>query len=166
MNFQDYFSTFFENPQSHPLIFQAIIFLLIFALVYVSLTKTKIFKENKAVNGIIALCVSMLAVFYMTKERIFEQTLPYYGMLGLFIILLIPLLILLFFIHRSEIGMIGRKLLLGIYGVIFVYFWYRSYKTTGELWNIAYVVTALVLASGFGLDQQLHELFGKKFKTQ
>jgi peptidoglycan/LPS O-acetylase OafA/YrhL len=67
-------------------------FLLIFALVFGILTKVKLFKENKAVNGIIALVVALMAVQFQMVPAFFSQIFPRMGIalaiiLGLFILI-------------------------------------------------------------------------------
>ncbi len=66
-------------------------FLLIFALVFGILTKVKLFKENKAINAIIALVVALMAIQMEFVPTFFSQIFPRVGIalaiiLGLFII--------------------------------------------------------------------------------
>ena len=48
-------------------------FLLIFALVFGILTRVKIFKDNKVVNGIIALAVALMALQFNFVPQFFSQ---------------------------------------------------------------------------------------------
>ena len=61
-------------------------FMLIFALVFGIMTRTKIFKENKAVNAIIALAVAFMALQFDFVPTFFAQIFPRLGV-GLVIIL-------------------------------------------------------------------------------
>ncbi len=66
-------------------------FMLIFALVFGILTKTNIFKENKMVNGIIALAVALMSLQFDFVPSFFSQIFPRVGValaiiLGIFII--------------------------------------------------------------------------------
>ena len=66
-------------------------FLLIFSLVFGILTKVKLFKENKAVNAIIALVVALMAIQLPMVSQFFSSIFPRLGIalaiiLGLFII--------------------------------------------------------------------------------
>lgn len=66
-------------------------FLLIFALVFGILTKVKLFKENKAINAIIALVVALMAIQMEFVPTFFSQIFPRVGValaiiLGLFIL--------------------------------------------------------------------------------
>jgi hypothetical protein len=61
-------------------------FLLLFALVFGILTRTQIFKDNKMVNGIIALAVALMALQFDFVPTFFSQIFPRVGV-GLAIIL-------------------------------------------------------------------------------
>ena len=61
-------------------------FLLLFALVFGILTRVQIFKENKMINGIIALAVALMALQFEFVPTFFSQIFPRMG-IGLAIIL-------------------------------------------------------------------------------
>ena len=77
-------------------------FLLIFALVFGILTKTQIFKNNKAINGIIALVVGLLSLQFDFVPIFFSEIFPRMGV-GLAIILALLILAGLFFDPRSKL---------------------------------------------------------------
>jgi hypothetical protein len=70
-------------------------FLLLFALVFGILTRIKIFKDNKVVNGIIALSVALMALQFNFVPQFFSQIFPRVGV-GLAIILGIMIVVGLF----------------------------------------------------------------------
>jgi hypothetical protein len=70
-------------------------FLLIFALVFGILTKINIFKDNKMVNGIIALSVALMSLQFGFVSSFFSQVFPRVGV-GLAIILVILIVVGLF----------------------------------------------------------------------
>jgi len=70
-------------------------FLLIFALVFGILTRVQIFKENKMVNGIIALAVALMALQFEFVPTFFSQIFPRLGV-GLAIILGVLIVVGLF----------------------------------------------------------------------
>ena len=70
-------------------------FLLIFALVFGLLTQTRIFKDNKAINGIIAFVVGLMALQFEFVPRFFSEIFPRLGV-GLAILLLILIFIGMF----------------------------------------------------------------------
>jgi len=67
-------------------------FLLIFALVFGILTRTNIFKENRALNGIIALVVGLLALQFEIVPIFFSEIFPRLGVaLAIILVILIVL---------------------------------------------------------------------------
>jgi peptidoglycan/LPS O-acetylase OafA/YrhL len=70
-------------------------FLLIFALVFGILTRTNLFKDNKVVNGIIALAVALMALQFDFVPSFFSQIFPRVG-IALAIILGIMIVVGLF----------------------------------------------------------------------
>lgn len=81
-------------------------FLLIFCIVYVIISKIKIFKDNTTVNAIIALCVGLLAMQFDLVPMFFAELFPRVG-IGLSIILAILILLGLFIDPRQKIMMWG-----------------------------------------------------------
>jgi len=75
-------------------------FLLIFALVFGILTKINIFKDNKMVNGIIALAVGLMSLQFSFVPDFFSQIFPRVGV-GLAVILVVLILVGLFADERS-----------------------------------------------------------------
>ncbi len=66
-------------------------FLLIFAMIFAILSRMQIFKENRAVNGIIALVVGLMALQFEFVPRFFSEVFPRLG-IGLSIILVLLIL--------------------------------------------------------------------------
>ena len=90
-------------------------FLLLFALVFGILTKINIFKDNKMVNGIIALSVSLMALQFNFVPDFFSQIFPRVGV-GLAVILVLLIVVGLFADEKSNAV---NYVLLGV-GVIIV----------------------------------------------
>ncbi len=90
-------------------------FLLVFALVFGILTKTNIFKDNKMVNGIIAIAVGLMSLQFGFVPDFFSQILPRFGV-GLVIILVIMVVLGLFIDPSSKMV---NYFLLGV-GIIIV----------------------------------------------
>jgi hypothetical protein len=90
-------------------------FLLVFALVFGILTRVNIFKDNKVVNGIIALAVALMSLQFQFVPAFFAQIFPRLGV-ALAIILAIMIMVGLFADPKSNVV---NYVLLGI-GVITV----------------------------------------------
>lgn len=70
-------------------------FLLIFSLVFGILEKTKIFEDNKSLNGIIALVVGLMALQFGSVSQFFAEIFPRLGV-ALAIILVLMILLGIF----------------------------------------------------------------------
>jgi hypothetical protein len=90
-------------------------FLIIFAMVFGILTRIEIFKDNKAVNGIIALSVGLMALQFGFVSVFFSEIFPRVG-IGITIILII-LIFLGMFMDPDSGG--SRWMMFGV-GVIVV----------------------------------------------
>ncbi|MCK5149764.1 hypothetical protein KAJ87_02470 [Candidatus Pacearchaeota archaeon] len=76
-------------------------FLLIFSLVFGILTQVKLFKDgNKAINGIIALVVSLMSIQFGIVSEFFAQVFPRVGV-GLVILLVVMIFLGLFAPDRT-----------------------------------------------------------------
>jgi hypothetical protein len=109
------FETLFATWQQAGFFQYVFPFLLIFALVFGILTKIQLFKENKAVNAIIALVVGFMSLQFSFVSNFFSQIFPRVGV-GLAIILVILILVGLFVDPKSNLI---NYVLLGV-GVIIV----------------------------------------------
>ncbi len=76
-------------------------FMLIFALVFGILTRVQIFKDNKMVNGIIALAVALMSLQFEFVPAFFSQIFPRLGV-ALAIILAIFIVVGLFMDEKSK----------------------------------------------------------------
>jgi len=128
-------------------------FLLIFALVFAILTRTQIFKNNKAINAIIAFVVGLLALQFDFVPVFFSEIFPRLGV-GLAVILALLILAGLFFDPNNKFMNYG---LLGVGIIVFLvvlvqtagwvgwssgYFWYNNWPT---IVMIAVIVGVVVL---------------------
>ncbi|MDO8610561.1 MAG: hypothetical protein Q7R95_08500 [bacterium] len=133
-------------------------FLLIFALVYGILTRTKIFQENRSINGIIALAVGLMALQFDMVTVFFAEIFPRLGV-GLAILLVLIILTGLF-IDPSRGWLMYT--LLGIGVVIFLvviintagdlgwpgsYWWYDNWPTVA-MGVLFLIVIGVIVGAG------------------
>jgi len=122
-------------------------FLLIFALVFGILTRVKIFKDNRVVNGIIALAVALMALQFSFVPDFFSQIFPRVGV-ALAIILGIMIIVGLFADPNSNLI---NYILLGVgvisIGIVIIQSAGAVGWQSGQWWseNWAIVVGAIVL---------------------
>jgi len=91
-------------------------FLLIFALVFGILTRTQIFKNNKAINAVIAFVVGLLALQFDFVPVFFSEIFPRLGV-GLAVILVLLILAGLFFDPKNKLVNYG---LLAVGVIVFI----------------------------------------------
>src|SRR3989344_7748268 len=125
-------------------------FLLIFAMIFAILSRMQIFKDNRAVNGIIALVVGLMALQFEFVPRFFSEVFPRLG-IGISIILVI-LILTGMFIDPTKSGLMWGLFGVGALVAIFVLLNTGSALgcTSGtffaEYWpNIGLAILALVL---------------------
>jgi len=90
-------------------------FLLIFTLVFGILTRTQIFKDNKAINAVIAFVVGLLALQFDFVPIFFSEIFPRLG-IGLIVILALLILAGLFFDPKNKLT---NYALLGVGVIVF-----------------------------------------------
>lgn len=93
-------------------------FLLIFALIFGILNQIKLFKENRAINAVIALAVGLMALQFEFVPRFFSEVFPRLG-IGLSIVLIILILVGLF-VDPDKPGIMYTLLAVGLVVAIVV----------------------------------------------
>ena len=88
-------------------------FLVIFAVIFGLLEKMNLFKDNRAVNGIIALAIGLMSLQFNMVSEFFSELFPRFG-IGI-AILLIAMILLGMFVPSKQ-----TAIFLGIGAIIFV----------------------------------------------
>ncbi|MEX2017277.1 MAG: hypothetical protein WD876_02290 [Candidatus Pacearchaeota archaeon] len=129
-------------------------FLLIFCIVYVIISKIKIFEDNATVNAVIALSVGLLAMQFDIVPMFFAELFPRVGV-GLSIILAILILLGLFIDPRQKFMMWGLFVVgLLIAGFVlydtgnftFGYYFYDILNPTYLSWIFFAVILGIIIA--------------------
>ncbi len=137
---------------------KVLIFILIFAVVFMALNKVEIFKRNKPTRVIVAMIVSILAVRYLKETDFTRALLLPYGALGGAITIFLPLMIYFFFVHTSFEGGFGRRAAWAIYGIIFIFLW-GSQDPANTTSNWIYLPALGFVLISFIFDKKIHEYF-------
>ena len=125
-------------------------FLLIFAMIFAILSRMQIFKENRAVNGIVALVVGLMALQFEFVPRFFSEVFPRLG-IGISIILVI-LILTGMFMNPKKPGLMWGLFAMGAIVAIFVLLntgsalgWTSGTFFSENCQNIALAILVLVL---------------------
>ncbi len=132
--------------------------LLIFSISFVLITRLKAFEQNKAVSGIIAIAVSLMAIQLDFVPRFFSEIFPRLGV-GLAIILVLLILVGAFMDPKKGAF---TWILFGLGAVIFLVIIYQSFGElnflSGSFWSeygttiigvaIVIVLIGVVVGSG------------------
>ena len=133
-------------------------FLLIFALVFGILTQIKIFKDNKAVNGVIALVVGLMALQFGFVSQFFAEIFPRLG-IGLAVMLVVIILVGMFSNPDSNgvmvaffgVGVVISVIVLvktaGALGWSSGYWWQNNWTTIVGLLVLLAVIGIIIAAS-------------------
>jgi len=133
------------------------LFIIIFAVVFMSLKRVEIFKKSRPILLIVSLCVSILSVRYLKETDIIRAILIPYGALGGAIAVFLPLLIFFVFLHTLDIGGFGRRAGWFIYFIIFVLLWGSSPYIGGANW--IYIAGLVFIILSFIFDKSVHRYF-------
>jgi len=144
-------------------------FLLIFAVVFGILMKIKVLGENRALNGVIALVVGLLALQFELVPIFFSEIFPRVGV-AISIILVLLILVGLFLDPNSKVINYG---LLGVGGIIFLlvlintagylgwysaYWWYANWPSI--LLGVVVIAIFFAIISSTGSKKGVPEFHG------
>lgn len=136
-----------------------LLFFLLITVVYLILKKNKIISENRGLNFIVSLVISMLAVRYLPDDLINGIRIPY-GALAVAILIFIPLLIFFFWLHgNSHITSFGRRIGWVIYGAAFIALWSND-PNKMPITNTVYWIGLGFVALSLIFDNKVHEWLG------
>lgn len=136
-----------------------LLFLLIFSIVYMVLSKMDIFAGNKAVLVTVSTIFGILSVRYLQPNELINAILLPYGAFGAAITIFIPLLVFFMFLHTTDMGHFGRRAGWFIYGVIFLFLWGTRESDLGSA-NWIYILGIGFVAISFLFDKSIHRYFG------
>lgn len=119
--------------------------------------------KNKKISLLISVIISVLAVRFMSEAEFIEAILVQYGVLGIAITSILPLVIFFYFIHNTKIGTYGRKVFWAIYIIIFVVIWLS--RPADQIPSAAHWIYGLTLVTAgifLFFDKNIHSYFGIK----
>lgn len=158
--FGDYTGSSEEFSSGEMLFLKFLLFILMFVIIQTVLKKVDIFKDNKAVIGILSVAIPLIAIRFMSANQLIYMVLPTYGTLGIVLTSILPLLIFFYFIHNTGMGTSGRKISWGFFTVIFLVLWFNKADQIGDIGNQIYFWTLIALIICIVFDGKIHSYFG------
>jgi len=117
-------------------------------------------KNNRGISFLVSLIIAVLAVRFIPETELIRAMILPYNVMGIAILSILPFVIYFFFIHKSGMGSIGRRLAWAFYAVIFGVLWYNRYDSLSPMGNQIYGWMLAVVGICLLLDKQIHEYFG------
>jgi hypothetical protein len=149
----DFTSRFIENQD----LIMILVLLFIMFMIYALLSMSKIFKENKAVNILLSVCVAFLSVYFMPKNwLLYFFALPA-GTFASILFFSLPFLIILIVAHGSYMSSIGRRFLIGIFILVQSVSWYEQFNTLTPEQNKLRAILLGIAILIFVLDNLIHK---------
>lgn len=102
---------------TNELLVRALLFVLILSVTYFVLMR---FLKNKGSAIVIGLVISLIAEYYLSYSQL-ELLTKIYGNTGITILILVPFIIVFFFIYSSNIPGLLRKMLWVFYGIMTIF---------------------------------------------
>lgn len=164
---QEFTSPFFEallNTSAYSEFFFAkvLLLILVFVVVYYVLKQSDIMglKDQKGVLLIITSVISILAMRYMPENDLIKGILLPYTTFGIAISTFLPFLIFFFFVEKSGLQHLGRRMAWALYGIIFAVLWYQRSDQIPSSSNWIYTLLFVLIAIAFLFDSGIHQYFG------
>jgi len=167
--FKPIFAVLIGVSETNDFLFQKVLILfLLFAVIYISLSRTDIFEDRKSIIFIIAAIVSILSMRFVKENDFFLGVLLPYGALGGAIIIFLPILIYGIFVYKVVPGTFARRAAWIIYGVIFLMLWYNRSNSISELANRIYLIATILIMLVALFDSTVKRFFGaaEQFRWQ
>jgi len=134
-----------------------LLIIIIYLAVFTAFKKSKFLGADNKILMVISAAVAILSVRYM-PEGFVETILMQYSILGIVLTTFIPLIIIFFFFHQSNIGPLGRRAGWVFYIVISLGFWYMAAPLAEADYIYLLGLLAAILALIF--DKRVHKYFG------
>lgn len=116
------------------MLFERVLFLaIIFAIVYIVISKMPVFDDNQPVIWIVSVSVSLLSTRFLVGENLLQTMLLPYSVFGIAVSSALPLLIYFTFVQKFDDSATVRKMLWVFYIIVFIGIWGTRYDDVGGL---------------------------------
>lgn len=139
-----------------------LLFSIIFMVTYSSIAKSKLISENRTINIIISVSISILAIRFLPDNDFINSMLLPYGAFGAAIVTFLPLAIFFFFVHENLKGTIIRRSAWIFYGAFFIGLWWMRKTELSEAVGWIYTGAFLTILFSIAFDKQIHKIWGMR----
>ena len=136
-----------------------LLFVIILLIVYTVLKNNDILGDKKSILWIISISISILSIKFIPSELV-QFVLFQYGALGAGLTIFFPFIIFLFFLQKSDIGPMPRKIGWFLYGISYIAIWIFNKTDISGIAGYLYWGGILVIALAYIFDKQIHAKFG------
>ncbi len=133
--------------------------ILLFVVIQAILKKVNLFDAGNSVAIVIAAVISIIAIRFISENQLTLGILLPYGTLGIVILTSLSLMIVFYFIHTTNLGSIGRRLIWSFFALVYIMLFIYRYNELGSLtrsiygWSIALIIFFLIF------DRGIHRYF-------
>ncbi len=147
-----------------------LLFILLIIIIKNVLDRTPIASDNKKISLIISIIISILSIRFINENNFFATIFIQYGVLGIAITTILPMVIFFYFVHNTNVGTYGRKVFWSLYAIIFGAIWILKSSEIPEVANWIYGLTLTAAIIFIFLDKSIHSYLGlsdfKKFERE
>lgn len=134
------------------------------------LDRTPLGDGNKRVSLLLAVIISTLSIRFINENSFFEAIFIQYGVLGIAITTILPMVIFFYFVHNTKVGTYGRKVFWTLYAVMLTGIWIMKSSEIPTVANWIYGITLTAAVIFIFFDKSIHSYFGlvdlKKFQKK
>lgn len=146
-------------------LFERVLFLVIMvSFVYLVLSRISLFEDKSSIVWVVTIAVSLISTRFLTETQFVQNILLPYGVLGVVLTAVVPLIIFFFFVQSFD-NMILRKFLWIFFIVVFIGLWFSRYNDLGDLVWI-YMLTGLASLLFFLFDGSIRRATIKQQMAQ
>ena len=138
---------------------KVLLLILLVLIINVILKRIEMFNTTKGVSITIALIVSILGVRFISENELTLGILLPYGTLGVALTSALPFIIFFYFIHITNMGGLGRRLMWAFFAITFIALWVNRYSTLSPVSNQIYGWTLFAIILAFIFDRGIHRYF-------
>ncbi len=139
-------------------LFERILFLfIVLSIVYVVVSKIKVFEGNKNIIWIVTIAVSLLSTRFLSETSLVQTIILPYSILGVSLTAILPLIIYFYFVISFEDSAVLRKILWIMFLVVYIGLWGSRYEELGSISWIYFWVGFLAFLF-FLFDGTIHKI--------